>query len=370
MRAAGIGARAGWPMRLFDLLYSSDPRVVFAFWVGLSMSLASLVLFVAVLALRRLAQRRERQHLQAVARWRALLEEAMRDGLPARLPPLPGHDMTGFMEAWNALHELPQGVDNLGMHQLAWEVGLAPKLEKIASAGRFHDRVMAIIALGHLRSVSSFSRIEPLLDDPSPIVSISAAHALMRIDAVRAVERVVPQIEARQDWVDGGVAQILSDTDAAVVQGPLSGAALRANDEVAPRMVRFLAGVSPQAAAPVIRRILSEPHDEHLVSTCLQVMAEAADLDKVRPLLAHPRWHVRMHAAAALGRLGSARDAEALLPLLGDTQWWVRYRSAQALQHLLGDDEALARIRERQQDRYARDILTQVLAEHSLQVAA
>lgn len=356
-------------MRLFDLLYSSDPRVVFAFWVGLSMSLASLVLFVAVLVLRQLAQRRERQHLQAVARWRTLLAGAMRDHLPAHLPTLPEREITGFMEVWNELHELPEGQDNPGMRQLAWEIGAAPKLEKIALTGRFHDRVMAIIALGHLRSVSSFSRIEPLLDDPSPIISLSAARALMRIDAARAVERVMPKIESRLDWVDGGVAQILSEADAAVVQGPLSGATLRANDEIAPRMVRFLADVSPEAAAPVIRKILSESHDDHLISTCLQVMTDPADLDKVRALLAHPRWHVRMHAASALGRLGSASDVEALLPLLGDTQWWVRYRAAQAIAHLLRDVDVLARVRERQQDRYARDILTQVIAEQTLEAA-
>jgi len=357
-------------MHLFDLLYSSDPRVVFAFWVGLSMSLASLVLFLVVLVLRKLSQRRERQHRQALARWQQILTEAMHNGVPPHLPSLPVQDMTGFMEAWNALHALPEGKDNPGMHQVAWAIGLAPKLEKIALRGHFHDRVMAIIALGHLRSVSSFSRLEPLLADPSPIISISAAHALMRIDPIRAVQRVVPQIVARHDWVDGGVAQLLSEAEPDIVKDPLRSAALRTNDEIASRLVRFLADVSPEAATEVIRAVLSEPHDEHLVSTCLQVMTDPADLDKVRPLLAHPRWHVRMHAASALGRLGQRHDVEILLPLLADPQWWVRYRTAQAIAHLLGGDVAmLSQLRDAQQDRFARDILTQVIAEQTLEAA-
>ena len=357
-------------MNVFELLYSDDPQVVFAFWVGLSVTVTAVVLLAAIIVLRKLALRRERNHLRATRRWKQVLGEAMR-AAPVAVPSLPDRDMSGFVDAWNELHEAPGGSDNSGMLQLAWEVGLAPKLEKMAAHDNFHDRVMAIIALGHLRSASSFERIQGLIDDPSPIISISAARALMRIDPVRAVQRVVPQIVARQDWVDGGIAQFLNEAGPEVVRRELSSATLRANDDVAPRMVRFLAGVSPEAAAPVLSRILAEPHDEHLVSTCLQVVADPADIDRVRSLLAHERWHVRMHAAAAIGRLGGPGDIAVLLPLLADAQWWVRYRTAQALQQLCGGDSArLAQLREGQPDRFARDILTQVMAEQALEAAA
>lgn len=343
-----------------------DSQIAFAIWVGLAVTVASVLLLVAVLLLRQIAQRRERNHLRAATFWHGVLVEAMQGATPS-VPALPARDMTGFVEAWNELHDAPGGADSPGMLAVAEQVGLAPKLERLVQHGRFHDRVMAIIAIGYLRSTSSFDQLAKLIDDASPIESISAARALMRIDAHRAVQQVVPQIVSRQDWVDGGIAQMLNEAGPDAVKDELGAAALRANDEVASRLVRFLAGVSPEAAAPVIARILAEPHDEHLVSTCLQVLADAHDLDKARPLLTHDRWHVRMHAAAAIGRLGGAADAEALLPLLADPQWWVRYRTAQALQHLLpGGEDRLAQVRDAQEDRFARDILTQVMAERAL----
>ena len=348
-------------------LLHADAQIAFALWVGVSVTVAALLLLVAILVLRQMAQRRERNHQRAAAFWRRVLVQAQ-DGPPANIPALPMRDMSGFVDAWNELHDAPGHADDPGMRTLAEQAGAAAKLEQLLERGSFHDRVMAIIAIGYLRSTSSFDRLCALIDDASPIISISAARALMRIDAQRAVQRVVPQIVARQDWVDGGIAQMLNEAGPEAVKDELGAAALRANDDVAPRLVRFLAGVSPEAVTPVIARILAELHDEHLVSTCLQVMSDPHDLDKVRPLLAHPRWHVRMHAAAAIGRLGRPDDAPPLEPLLADPQWWVRYRTAQALRHLLvAEDGRLDRLRDAQEDRYARDILTQVMAEHALE---
>ncbi len=349
-----------------DILMGAGSQVTVAFWVGVCVTVMSLLLLAAVLVLRQVAQRRERNHLRATALWKKVLADALQ-AAPASSPPLPWRDMTGFMDAWNELHDGLGAADDAGLRRVADQVDLAPKLERMLDRGNFHDRVMAIIAIGYLRSPSSFGRLEQLVGDASPIISISAARAMMRTDAARAVQQVVPQIESRQDWVDGGIAQMLNEVAPDAVKDELGAAALRANDDVASRLVRFLAGVSEEAATPVIGKILAEPHDEHLVSTCLQVMNDAVDLDKVRPLLAHERWHVRMHAAAAIGRLGDAGDAPALKPLLADPQWWVRYRTAQALEHLLrGEVRQLEQVRDTQEDRYARDILTQVMAERAL----
>jgi len=147
----------------------------------------------------------------------------------------------------------------------------------------------------------------------------------------------------------------------------LSGVTLQANVELAPRLIRFLAGVSPEAAAPIIRRMLAPGTDERVMSTCLQVMTNRSDLDAVRPLLSHQRWHVRMQAAVTLGRLGMGGDDQRLIALLTDKQWWVRYRAAQALLKLsfVGADN-LRRIQAAQTDHYARDIIEHVLVEQRM----
>jgi HEAT repeat protein len=71
-----------------------------------------------------------------------------------------------------------------------------------------------------------------------------------------------------------------------------------------------------------------------------------------------------MQAATLLGRMGHAEDAGRLEKLLGDAEWWVRFRAAQALVRLPGvGARNLEQIRMRLIDRYARDILGQVVAE-------
>jgi hypothetical protein len=189
----------------------------------------------------------------------------------------------------------------------------------------------------------------------------------MQIDPARAVSQFVPRIVSRNDWSQGSIAAILAESRVEEVSRELSGVTLQANVEIAPRLVRFLADVSPEAAAPIIRQMIGAATDERLISTCLQAMTQRDDLDVVRPLLAHQRWHVRMQAAVTLGRLGVPGDEQQLIALLTDKQWWVRYRAAQALLKLgFVGPENLRRIQATQTDNYARDIIEHVLKEQEL----
>ena len=62
--------------------------------------------------------------------------------------------------------------------------------------------------------------------------------------------------------------------------------------------------------------------------------------------------------------IGTADDASILIALLSDAQWWVRYRAAQALARLPSVDvPKLESIQAAQSDRFARDMLSQVIAE-------
>jgi hypothetical protein len=353
-----------------DFLTSANPRVVFAFWLGVVVTAMALLMLLLIILMRQLVLRRERNRVRAATLWHQVLLDSAQ-GLGTSPPALPRADLPGFVDAWNHVHQTLGSHDDGGLQRVASEIGLERQLDVAIDHGSFHDRVMAIIAMGYVRSASHFDKLARYLDHASTIISLSAARALMHIDPARAVTMLVPHIVARHDWPQGGVAQILHDASPALVSKELSEVALRANADVAPRLVRFLADVSPEAAAPVIRHILAAQPDDHLVSTCLQVMSDPADLDLIRGLATHERWHVRMHAAAALGRLGGAGDERHLLPLLRDPQWWVRYRAAQALGRLPHIDEhSLRRLRAAQVDRFARDVLDQVLAERNMGVTS
>lgn len=341
----------------------ADQTVVFAFWLGVAVVIVTVLLLGVILAMRQVVTRRERRHRAAVALWSEVL-----DGTRPLLPRLARGDVSGFVVAW-ITHANSRPGDLPRLRQYAVALGLERELLHVLERGGFHEHVSAVTALGLLGRPHSFEAVAPFLENPSPIVSLCAARALMQLDPARAVSMFVPQIIRRGDWARGRVAAILREADVGTVTRELSEATLQANADVAPRLVRFLATVSPDEASPIIRRILAARPDDHLVSTCLQVMTRPADLDLVRPLVTHERWHVRLHAASALGRLGGPEDAALLIRMLADEQWWVRYRAAQALSHLFADRE-LDLLASVQVDRYARDILEHVIAEKKFGLAA
>ncbi len=352
------------------MLNGADPVVVFAFWLGVAVAALTFVMLAVIIIMRQLVLRRERIHDRAVALWKAIVV-AEPSSAAVRTPKLKGHEVSGFIQVWNEVHEPLRGRTTENLTAIAREVGLEQRLYRLLAKGTFHDRVVAVIGLGHVRSGESFRRVSQYINDKSPIMSLCAARSLMQIDAARAVSTFIPQIVQRSDWSQGSIAIILQETGGTSVSRQLTEATLQANVEIAPRLIRFLAGVSPEAAAPIIRKTLISSSDELLISTCLQVMSNQDDLDCVRPLLVHPRWHVRMQAAVTLGNLGVPGDDQRLIAMLPDSQWWVRYRAAQALMKLSFIKRAdMHRIQQAQTDGFARDIIGHVLAEKTIGAAA
>lgn len=345
---------------------ATDPMVVFALWLGVTVVVVTLFMLGLIIVMRQVVTRRERVYRRAYARWSDLLS----GGAPDRLPALPRGEVEGFVSAWVDQARQPDA-QLTHLRHCGRELGLERELFALLQRPDFNGKIAALTGLGYLGESSNFDTLASFLDDRSPILSLCAAASMMRLDPARAVALFVPQILRREDWSQGQVAAILGDVHDPGVARALTHATLRANAALAPRLVRFLAGVSPQDASPVIRSILASDADDHLFSTCLQVMSNPDDLDLVRPLLAHERWHVRMHAASAVGRLGGPGDEAGLIGLLSDEQWWVRYRAAQALTRMPAQSRRrLDEIGKCLADRFAIDILGQVMAEQKLGMPA
>lgn len=340
-----------------------------AYWVAVLTLLLAFSLLTVIVFLRARSQRRELRDKRAQQHWLQVMRHVLA-GEEAQARPVGRDEVAGFIEAWNATHESLSPPDSARLLPLGHRVGLVDAARHMLR-GSYHDRAMAIIALGHLRDHSTFDELVPFLNDHSPIVSLCAAHALGQVDPPQAMAMFVPMILERDDWMPGNVAHILARNGDGSAVRELDSALLRANTSTMVKLVRFMADIDPGHAAGVIRQLLDSSVDDHAVSVCLQLVSDKQDRERVAGFLGAPRWHVRMHAASALGRIGEAADARRLEPLLADRVWWVRYRAAQALLALPGmGTAALRQVQQRQSDAYGRDIIDQVLSEHDMRIAA
>ena len=189
----------------------------------------------------------------------------------------------------------------------------------------------------------------------------------MQIDADRALPIVIPHMAEREDWPPARVATILRRAGPDAVSEPLASAILGATPEKANRLLGYLDTCHLRVADELTHRLLKYSDDDYIITALLRTLDNPRELPIVRKLLRHERWHIRMLAAIALGRIGEAEDTAALIELLSDQAWWVRYRAAQTLAHLPFMTVAQLRtVQAMQSDRYARDILDQVIAEETL----
>jgi HEAT repeat protein len=140
--------------------------------------------------------------------------------------------------------------------------------------------------------------------------------------------------------------------------------AQRASPELQTRLLRYMEVVRCEIITDAVTTILKTTTDDRVLSVCLHIVQDPEALELVRQHLDHPRWHVRMHAANALGKVGNKDDIPHLLQLLEDSEWWVRYRSAQAIASLVSDNtQTLRQLRDQTQDKFGRDMLSHVIAE-------
>lgn len=307
---------------------------------------------------------RRRRHERFLARWRPLLLASLVEA-PRALPRLPAADVFDLLLLWNHLHATLRGDAAERLNAFARAAGLDRAARRLLARRGLRARLIAIVTLGQLGDRGVLERLRRFAHAAHPLLSLTAAQALTQIDPDAAVVDLMPQFAARTDWPAGRVAGILREAGPDAVSRPLAEIATRLAPEAAARAAGFFGLAHPQMVMPVVRALLARPDtDDRLAAACLRVLKDPQALALVRTLTLHPRWHLRMEAAKALGRLGTADDLPRLERLLGDTQWWVRYRSAQALARLPFVTRAdLERLRDRQADRFARDILTQVLAE-------
>jgi hypothetical protein len=347
--------------------------VRFALLSSLVGTAATIGLFTAaiVLRLRLLAYRRAEEAF--IANWRPLLTQIAVCGIDPdtdrRLSAIPApsrQDWRFLLNEWNVMQDSLKGSARqhlvragytLRMDQAAWAL--------LGNRRSMGDQLLAVVTLGHLGDTGAWQEIAARLDSGSSLLALMAAKALCNIDPDRAAPLVLDRVVQRDDWAGARVASVLQEAGAGAISRPLRDAILEGGPAAQEKLIGFLPMAYKAVSSHVIHELLdAEMADDRVVGACLKVAHGPLELPHLRRLIRHPRWHVRMRAATALGRLGAEEDCPRLLELLADQEWWVRYRAAEALIGLpFLDRGALERIRDGITDRYGRDMFDQVLAE-------
>lgn len=340
----------------------SDPYIRFALWTGLLSLLLAALLILYVLLLRWHLHIEASRSSSFIAQWRPVLAGSL---LGAAVPPrLPRSRLKDFLLLWNHMHESIRGPAVDGLDQLLQALDLSVRLRSYLQGGSFRLRLLAIMALGHLRDQAAWPTLRHLSTAAEPVLSLCAARALVQIDPAASVRLLLGWASERPDWPPARVGTILLECGPDQISQPLAEAILGLPPEQATRLLPYCDLAHAGLIGPALAELMQRGHDDQVVSACLKVMQDPYVLPIIRIQLSHPRWHVRAQAARALGRLGSHGDELRLTPLLADPQWWVRYRAAQAIASLpFMSPVMMMEMRDAQTDRFARDILVQVMAE-------
>jgi len=340
----------------------ADPFVQVAVGAGLAAMGLTAALGLQVLWLRQAKLGRARRAARCLETWRPILYEAALGDAPAA-PPLAAADEATFLLLWNQLQDGLRGPSRIGLNAVARAVDARGMALRRLARGTL-ERLLALRTLGYLGQAEDFDRLLPYLEERRLPLCLAAARALVHVDPVRGTDLLWAHLRARPDWPVAQVAAVLRDADPARLASRFIDTAPALSPPELRRLMPLLALLDDASADVVVSNLLAGSDDPDSLAGALKHVRSPSLLLHVVHLCRHPAWPVRVQAAAALGRMGSPGERDLLLRLLGDPQWWVRYRAAQSLLGgRFGGREELAALGQSLPDRFARDIVSHVLAE-------
>jgi HEAT repeat protein len=355
------------------MTFGGDPILAAAFWTGIGALLLTLLLGLQIIRLRIALRARERREQRTLARWRPILNAAIVGDSPAQLPRLAASERLHFIKLWVHLQSSLRGEAGAALNDIACRLGLDADARLMLGRRARTERLLAALMLGHLGDRDAWPQLLRLTGMDDPTLSLTALWALVRIDPQAAAEYLTPLFIERDDWAMSHVAGILQQAGAPVAV-VLAGMLPRLSVQRLPRALRIAEALRIELPAEALAAALGGGRivggDIACVIAALRIVNTPLLQEPVRALLAHDDWQVRVQAAKALGRIGGRADVERLVALLADREWWVRYRAAQALVELPWLKRAdLDALRASLEDRFAADMLAQVMAEQGAAAA-
>lgn len=281
------------------------------------------------------------------------------------LPVLTKGERFMFLTLWNYYQEAFAGLASTRLNAMASRLNIAEYARCLVKKSALRQRLVATVFLGNISDRESWQILEEQLQDDNVLLSIQAARSLAQIDLDRALPTIFAELLGRDDWQGAQVAAVLRKEIRADVLTPhLSSFFQNCSDNEAAKLLPFMDYMYHEAHSQYLRFLISKSKSTHLISLLLQAVDSEENLELVRELVDHDQWYIRNQAVAALGRLGDRMDLPLLIKGLGDEQWWVRYRAAEGVVGILRDrEEEIISIRDKHEDRYAKEMIDQVLAE-------
>jgi len=358
--------RSGFPSPVVSELPSSVALLAVAVATGLT-----IVLFLCALGLRVANILRAKDLARLRKRWWPIIAGATISAdfdNAGDLLVLKRGSRTKLLREWCRFRTYVRGSSDSSLELLAEQLGLLRVARRLMHGRSVSNKLLAVQALGFLGDDESWDEIEVLLDHDNISISITAAIALVHINANKAIRIIMPLVGKRQSWPRTQVGRMLNLAGPDVVTGPLCDAIETANSDEACRLLRFYESASTNDMDSLIARLLTSRSEPAFLAAALKSVRGQLPDEVIEGLATHEVWFVRMQASNLLGRSGRREDYRILEPLLSDAEWWVRYRAAQAITKLpfLGPN-ALRKLRDRQEDPYAKDILWQAMAEAGLE---
>lgn len=349
--------------------------VLATYLLAAAVALLSVAMITIVMVMRSVTTQRERARLRFAARWMPIFFER---SLRAHFEPVGRGEAAWFVAAWNDAREgtaSESGTEGPADPDVLNAVARSTHIDEFALrqlASRDIARVLpAIVMLGYLGERAALTLLEDIANSVDPILSFAASRALIQIDPLRT-DHFVDQMTARRDW---SRFKLLASVEELrhLLESPILTKIAAAPEDVQRELIQYLRFFRPAFALPVLRDLVSLTRDALAITSGLRVfeaIGEPADCALAATFAGHSDWRVRVQAANVLRANGSRADLPTLQALLHDPHWWVRYRAAQGITNITGVGKQLDDIIRLERDRYAIDIIEQVVSECSVALEA
>lgn len=311
----------------------SDPYLRVALVAGGVAVALTLTIGIVIVGLRLHGRRQARRWQTFVTQWRPVLLAAMLAPQRQQLPDLSARDHGLFLRLWTYLHESVRGDASARLNQAALDLYIDQSARQLLRRGSRAQQLQAILAAGYLKDRSAWPALQAMASSSDGLVSVNAARALIRIDALEGAQFLMPLILARHDWEVTRVAMFLVDAREAfwllLIRNLQT---MQARD--LPRALALAEALRLQLPSQTLHYLLDASQPPAVACCALRLPASAEVADDVRRCLAHPDPDVRLQAALALARIGGSDDVPRITVLLGDPHWPVRLGAAQALSNM------------------------------------